>query len=112
MRGLGSGHMTCGPMRGLEINFTGRGQTDRHTYIHTDGHCDSMTDPAQRAEPVKIGFIWGYLIKLANSGGAIIFREPLLLCYHISATLRVPQAINTIFWGFNCWCIFFEESIM
>ena len=27
MRGLGSGHVTCGPMRGLEINFTGRGHT-------------------------------------------------------------------------------------
>ena len=24
------------------------------TYIHTYGHCDSMTDPAQNAESVKI----------------------------------------------------------
>ena len=30
MRGLGSGHVTCGPMRGLEINFTGRGQTNNY----------------------------------------------------------------------------------
>ena len=32
MRGLGSGHVTCGPMRGLEINYAGRG----HAYIQTD----------------------------------------------------------------------------
>ena len=31
MRGLGSGHVTCGPMRGLEINFT-------QTHVRTDGH--------------------------------------------------------------------------
>ena len=28
--------------------------TDRQTDKHTDGHGDSMTDPAQRAESVKI----------------------------------------------------------
>ena len=54
MRGLGSGHVTCGPMRGLEKNCMGRGQTDRQTDRQTDGHGDSMTDPAQRAESVKI----------------------------------------------------------
>ena len=27
MRGLGSGHVTCGPMRGLKKNCMGRGQT-------------------------------------------------------------------------------------
>ena len=27
--------------------------TDRQTHKHTDGHGDSMTDPAQRAESVK-----------------------------------------------------------
>ena len=56
MRGLGSGHVTCGPMRGLEINFTGRGliETYRRTYIHTYGHPDSMTESAQWAESVKI----------------------------------------------------------
>ena len=32
MRGLGSGHVTCGPMRGLKINFT---QTDKSTNIAT-----------------------------------------------------------------------------
>ena len=36
MRGLGCGHVTCGPMRGLKINFTGRGKTNRQTDTHTD----------------------------------------------------------------------------
>ena len=54
MRGLGSGHVTCGPMRGLEKNCTRwhihtHKQNDRQTH----GHGDSMTDPAQRAESVK-----------------------------------------------------------
>ena len=49
MRGLGSGHVTCGQMRGLEINFTGRG----HTYVHTYGHRDSMTESAQWADSLK-----------------------------------------------------------
>ena len=31
MRGLGSSHVTCGPMRGLEKNCMGRGQTHRQT---------------------------------------------------------------------------------
>ena len=53
MRGLESGHVTCGPMRGLEINFTGRGQTDRHTDRHTDGHSDSMTESAQWVDSVQ-----------------------------------------------------------
>ena len=35
MRGLGSGHVICGPMRGLEINFTGRGRTNVQRYIAT-----------------------------------------------------------------------------
>ena len=30
------------------------GQTHRQTDIQTDGHSDSMTDPAQSAEKVKI----------------------------------------------------------
>ena len=29
-------------------------QTDKQTNRQTDGHVDSMTDPAQRAESVKI----------------------------------------------------------
>ena len=56
MRGLGSGHVTCGPMRGVEINFTGRGQTIIHIHRQTHGHCDPMTDPAQRAKSVKTKF--------------------------------------------------------
>ena len=36
-------------MRGLKINYMGRGHIDRYIY----GHRDSMTDPAQSAESVK-----------------------------------------------------------
>ena len=50
MRGLGSGHVTCGPMRGLEKNCIGRGQVHRQT----KGHRDSMTESAQWADSVKI----------------------------------------------------------
>ena len=50
MRGLGSGHVTCELMRGLEKNFNGRGHKD----VRTDGHCDSMTELAQWAYSVKI----------------------------------------------------------
>ena len=50
MRGVGSGHMTCGPMRGLEINYAGRGRS----YIPADGHRDSMTESVQWADSVKI----------------------------------------------------------
>ena len=53
MRGLGSGHVTCGPMRDLEKNCMGRGQTDTHTDKQTDGHWDSMTESAQWADSVK-----------------------------------------------------------
>ena len=52
MRGLGSGHVTCGPMRGIKGNFTGRGQTDKRTDKRTDGHRDSLADS------VKICFVW------------------------------------------------------
>ena len=68
MRGLGSGHVTCGPMRGLEINFTGRGHTDRHTDRQTHGHVDSMTDPAQRTESVKMGRNKIYILHNRNKG--------------------------------------------
>ena len=50
MRGLGSGNVTCGPMRGLEKNCMGRGQTDKQT----NGHRDCMTESAQWANSVKI----------------------------------------------------------
>ena len=53
MRGLGSGHVTCGPMRGLEKNCMGRGQTDTQTDKQKDGHCNSMTELAQWADSVK-----------------------------------------------------------
>ena len=55
MRGLGSGHVTCGPMRGLKkIAWGGDRHTDRHTDRQTDGHRDSMTESAQWADLVKI----------------------------------------------------------
>ena len=44
MRGLGTDHVISGPMRGLEKNsIRWRKQKD----TNTDGHGDSMTDPAQ-----------------------------------------------------------------
>ena len=55
MRGLGSGHVTCGPMRGLEkIALGGDRHTDRQTNRQTDGHRDSMTESPQWADSVKI----------------------------------------------------------
>ena len=36
MRGQETNHVISGPMRGLEINFPGRGHTNTHTYIHCD----------------------------------------------------------------------------
>ena len=45
MRGLGSGHVTCGPMRGLEINFT---ETD----VRTDGRTSRLS--VKRSEMVDI----------------------------------------------------------
>ena len=44
------GFVTCGPMRGLEINFTGRG----HTHTSTDGHPDYVTELARWADSLKI----------------------------------------------------------
>ena len=57
MRGLESGHVTCGPMKGLEKNCMGRGQTDKQI----DGHRDSMTELAQWADSVKINYFDGKL---------------------------------------------------
>ena len=56
MRGLETDHVISGPMRGLEKKPHGEG-ADRHTDGRTDGHRDSMTDPAQRAESVKIFYV-------------------------------------------------------
>ena len=44
MRGLGSGHVTCGLMIGLEINFTGRGQTDTQTDRQTNRRTHRLYD--------------------------------------------------------------------
>ena len=58
MRGLGSGHVTCGPMRGLEKNCMGGNRhTDTQTDRQTNGHRDSMTESAQWADSVKI-YLW------------------------------------------------------
>ena len=57
------------PMEG-DVFFTGDKQTDVHTYIHTHGHCDSMTESAQAArdpgkpketkDPKNLGNTGGY----------------------------------------------------
>ena len=52
MRGLGSGPVTCGPMRGLEKKLHGEG-TYKQTNRQTNGHCDSMTESAHWADSVK-----------------------------------------------------------
>ena len=45
---LGSGHVTCGPMRGLKINFT-------QTYGRTDGRTSRLSDwIGLRADSLKI----------------------------------------------------------
>ena len=46
------------PMKG-KVFFTG----DTRTYIHTDGHCDSMTESAQWADSVKTE-IWDSLLPM------------------------------------------------
>ena len=44
MRGLGSGHVTCGEdLSNARVGLLHRGQTYRHTH----GHRDSMTESAQ-----------------------------------------------------------------
>ena len=47
------------PMKG-EVFFTG----DTHTYRHTDGHRDSMTESAQWANSVKKALVKGQIPKL------------------------------------------------
>ena len=51
MRGQETDHVISGPMRVLEKNCI---RCLKHTDRQTDGHRNSMTDPAQRAESVKI----------------------------------------------------------
>ena len=43
MRGQETDHVISVPMRGLEINFTGRGQTYMH---HTNGHSENIQNIA------------------------------------------------------------------
>ena len=55
MRGLGSGHVTCGEdLSNARRCLLHRGQTYRQTYIQTDGHHNSMTESAKWANSVKI----------------------------------------------------------
>ena len=59
IRGLGTNHVISGPKRRLEINFMAKGHcTNRQ--IH--GHCNYLTDSAQRAKSLKISknCIWQY----------------------------------------------------
>ena len=56
MKGQEIDHVISGPMRGLKKTGSDGGairQTDKQTERQTSGHCDSMTDPAQRAESEK-----------------------------------------------------------
>ena len=52
MRDLGTDHVISGPMSGLDKNCIrwSRQTADKQT----DGHRNYMTDPAQRAESVKM----------------------------------------------------------
>ena len=50
MRGLETDHVISGPKTGLKKRM-GRGH---QTHRHTDGHCNLQSDPAQRAESVRI----------------------------------------------------------
>ena len=48
--------------------------TDRQTNTHTDGHGDSMTDPAQRAESVKNKNKFGGGWSGVGRGGALMTK--------------------------------------
>ena len=52
--GLETDHVISGPMRGLKKCMGNGHHTDRQTDRQTQGHVNSMTDPAQRTESVKI----------------------------------------------------------
>ena len=54
MKGLETDHVIAGPMRGLQKTMENGHQTDNQTNKQTDRHVNSMTDPAQRAESLKI----------------------------------------------------------
>ena len=55
-------------------------QTDRQTDRHTDGHADSMTDPAQRAESVKIIGPEKFLEIQQHYQIRMIFKHELISC--------------------------------
>ena len=74
MRGLESGHVTCGPMRGLKINFTGRGQ---HTDIRTSRLSDWIGPVGRFSENTLCGFecVLAYIrwkISFFSPGGLIL----------------------------------------
>ena len=54
MRSLETDHVISGPMRCFKKRMENRHQTDRQTHRHVD----SMTDPAQKSESVKIYVIY------------------------------------------------------
>ena len=63
MRGLGSGHVTCGEdLSNERICLLHRGLM----YIHTYGHRNSMTESAQLADSVKSKKIWENSQKFRN----------------------------------------------
>ena len=54
MRGPETDHANEEPMRGLQINCIGRGQ---HLFNTPKRHYNYSTDPAQRAESVKMSVL-------------------------------------------------------
>ena len=123
MRGLGSGNVTCWPMRGLEINFTGKGQTDRHTDKHTDGHRNSMTESAQWADQWKQPFIpapstWSLKICHITTAGSAnngrhyrvlwfgevhILSKSIRILVNFCQTYVIFENLFFIFW--YCWVV-------
>ena len=96
MRGLGPDHVTWGPMRGLTINFTGRGQTDTQTDTQTETRTLQLSD--------WIGLGAGS-VKNRYPGKMGILRPT---CSYCSLPNRLyPELVKTssecftIFWLFN-----------
>ena len=52
MQDLGTDHVISGPMKGLKKKMCPMAQ--KHTDTQTDGHRNSKTELAQRADSVKI----------------------------------------------------------
>ena len=64
MRGQETDHVISGPIR--DLKKTASNGADRQTQTQTDGHRNSMTDPAQRAESVKMLYTEDHLTFLLH----------------------------------------------